>query len=243
MRLKHAALVVIAAICFGQNKPAFEVASIKPNLSGPESGFSFDIAPSGRVTASNVDVWTLLRFAYSLRDSQISESPKWIKERRYDVQALPPQGSEAIPREQVVQMMRTLLEDRFRLKWHRESRPSRAYGLTIADHGPKLPPAREGRGRTRMGDLDAPSMSLESLCQILEFEFERPVLNRTGLSGTFAVRLQWASERAPKANQADDTSLPSLFTALQEQLGLKLESINAPVDIFVIDDVELPSEN
>ena len=93
-----------------------------------------------------------------------------------------------------------------------------------------------------MGDLDAPSMSLESLCQILEFELDRPVFNRTGLSGSFAIQLQWASGRAPTAN-TPDASQPSLFTAVEEQLGLNLESIRAPVVFFVIDNLETPSEN
>ena len=92
------------------------------------------------------------------------------------------------------------------------------------------------------GDLDAPSMTLDSLCQILEFELDRPVLNRTGLSGSFAIQLQWASERAPSANPPDP-SRPSLFTAIQEQLGLKLESIRTPVDFFIIDNVDTLSEN
>jgi len=150
--------------CFGQDKPVFEVASIKPNLGGPDSGFSFDIAPSGRVTARNVEIKTLLRFAYGLRDWQIPEVPQAINSRRFDVQAQPAPGSVAIPNEQVRQMLQRLLEDRFQLKWHRESRPSRSYALTIAEHGSKLPPGEEGRARTRMGELDAPSMTIESLC-------------------------------------------------------------------------------
>jgi len=243
MPLKFHALLLIAATCIGQDKPAFEVASIKPNLGGPESGFAFDIAPSGRVMARNVDFRILLRTAYGLRESQVPEEPPAIRNRRFDVQAQPAQSSVAVPNERVRQMLQRLLEDRFRLKWHWESRPSRAYGLTIAEHGPKLPPVGEGQGRTQMGSLDAPSMTLESLCQILEFELDRPVVNQTGLSGPFAVKLRWASERAPAANRADDASLPSLFTAVQEQLGLKLESISAALDVFIIDSVENPTEN
>jgi uncharacterized protein (TIGR03435 family) len=92
-----------------------------------------------------------------------------------------------------------------------------------------------------MGDLDVPSMSLDQLCQTLELELGRPVLDRTGLSGPFAIQLHYESERAPAANR--EASQPSLFTAVQEQLGLKLESIRAPLGMFVIENVEAPSEN
>jgi uncharacterized protein (TIGR03435 family) len=232
---------LLAVLCFAQEKPAFEVASIKPNPDGPGS-FSADIAPSGRVTFRNFNVWNLIRLAYGLRDLQMSGGPPWIKNRGFDIQAQPASSATPVPREQTLRMLQTLLEDRFDLKWHRESREAQAYGLTIARGGPKLPPAREGRGRTMFGDLDAPSMTLDSLCQILEFELDRPVLNRTGLSGSFAIQLQWASDRTPAANPPD-ASRPSLFTAVQEQLGLKLDSTKAPVDFFMIENVDAPSEN
>jgi uncharacterized protein (TIGR03435 family) len=128
------------------------------------------------------------------------------------------------------------------LKWHRESREGPAYALAVADRGAKLSPAREGRTRGRMGDLDVPSMTLESLCQVLESELDRPVFNRTSLSGPFAIQLHWFSGRTPATN-SQDPSLPSLFTAVQEQLGLKLQSIKAPVEFFVIDSADMPSEN
>jgi len=216
------------------------VASIKPDLEG-SGDFSWDIAPNGHVTIRNLDVYSLIRGAYGLRDLQMSGGPAWIKNRRYDIQAQPAQSATPVPREQVNRMVQALLEDRFQLKWHRETREAPAYALTIGAHGPKLPPAREGRGRPRMGDLDVPSMSLDQLCQTLEFELGRTVLNRTGLSGPFVIQLQYDSERAPAANR--DASRPSLFTAVQEQLGLKLESIRAPVEMFVVDSVQAPSEN
>ena len=254
--MKRQALLIVAAVCCGQDKPAvqdkpaFDVASIKPNPGSPDGAISFNVAPSGRVTARNIDVWGLIRQAYRLRDSQIAGGPDWIRKRTFDLQAQPAAGTPTpVPNERAMAMLQTLLEERFHLKWHRESRPSKAYGLIVAEHGSKLHPATgegPGRtsGRTRFGDLDTPSMTLESLCQILEFELGHPVVNRTGLSGPYAVKLQWASERARAAkNQTDDAALPSLFTAVQEQLGLKLESITAPVDIFVIDSVELPTEN
>ncbi|HWC96386.1 MAG TPA: TIGR03435 family protein [Candidatus Sulfopaludibacter sp.] len=241
MRLVTPCLLA-AVLCFAQEKPAFDVASVKPNTGGPESGFSLDIAPSGRVTFRNLDLWNLIKTAYGLRDLQMSGGPSWIKDRRYDIVAQPAPGAAAAPREQAMRMLQTLLEDRFQLKWHHETREGSAYGLTVGRGGPKLPPAHEGRGRTKFGDLDDPNMTLDQLCQILEFDLLRPVINRTNLSAPFTVQLRWASERNLSASQADP-ALPSLFTAVQEQLGLKLEAIKAPVQIFVIDSVEAPTGN
>jgi uncharacterized protein (TIGR03435 family) len=240
MRLEP--VVLVAFLCFAQEKPAFEVASVKPNPGGPETGFSVKIEPSGRVTFRNMSLWNLIRNAYALRDLEMAGGPPWIKDRRFDIQAQPAPGAASIPREQVLRMLQTLLEDRFRLKWRRESREQPAYGLTVGRAGPKLLPAHEGQERRRLGDLDVPSMSLDEVCQILEFELGRPVVNRTNLSGPFAIRLEWASERAPAVG-SPDASQPSVFTAVQEQLGLRLEAIRTPVDVFVIDSVEAPSEN
>jgi uncharacterized protein (TIGR03435 family) len=84
-------------------------------------------------------------------------------------------------------------------------------------------------------------LTLTSLCHVIEFDLDRPVVNQTGLDGPFAIRLQWDSDRAPK--EARDPSKPSLFTAIQEQLGLRLDSARAPLEMFIIDSVERPSEN
>jgi uncharacterized protein (TIGR03435 family) len=221
----------------------FEVASVKPNLGGPESGFSMDITPRGRVTFRNMDLWNLIRTAYGVRDLQMSGGPAWIKNRRFDIQAQAAQSATEIPRDQVLRMLQTLLEDRFHLKSHHESREGPAYGLTVSARGPKLPPPGESHGGTSIvfGDMDVPSMTMDSLCQILQYDLDRPVLNQTGLVGPYAIHLQWASQRARAAPA--DASRPSPFIAIQEQLGLKLESIKAPVDFFIIDSVEPPTDN
>ena len=242
MRLVKLALLSLSLLCFAQQKPAFEVATVKPNP-GPDAGFSFDIATGGRVTASNFSLWNLIRSAYRTRDLQMSGGPPWIKTRGFDIQAQPPHSATPVTREQTYQMLQALIEDRFQMKWHRESREGPAYRLIVAPGGPKVPPPHEGRARTMFGDLDAPSMTLDGLCQILEFDLGRPVLNRTGLTGPFTIRLQWASDRNPAPANPSDESRPSLFTAIQEQLGLKIESIKAPIEFFVIDSAEIPSEN
>jgi uncharacterized protein (TIGR03435 family) len=142
----------------------------------------------------------------------------------------------------VLEMLQSLLEDRFQFHWHEQVRDTAGYALRISPAGPKLQPAREGPARMQIGNLSAPRMTLESLCQIFEFEVARPVVDQTGLSGSFAIELQWARENAP-ATPEPDLSLPSLFTAVREQLGLRLESAKLPVKMFVIDDVQRPSQN
>ncbi len=242
MRAVGYALFLVAVACFAQEKPSFEVASVKPNTGGAERGFSVDISPSGRLTIRNMDLWNLIKTAFSLRDLEISGGASWIRNRSYDIQAQPAPSPNPVPREQVLRMLQALLEDRFRLKWHKETREGPAYGLTVARGGTKMGAAHEGQSRLKFGDLDASSMTMDQLSQILEFDLHRAVVNQTNLAGSYAVRLQWASDRMTGAN-APDTSLPSLFTAVQEQLGLKLEAIKAPVETFVIDSVEAPAGN
>ncbi|HEY7337714.1 MAG TPA: TIGR03435 family protein [Bryobacteraceae bacterium] len=233
--------VVAATVAFGQQPPAFEVASIKPDAQGEGADFDFGFTPDGGIRSRNFSVWNLIRSAYKLRNLQIAGGPSWIKSQGFDIQAKPPQTGTPVTREQTLLMLQTLLEDRFNLKFHREIRQVPSYALAVARQGPKLPPPRNGRSRPAMGDLDVASMTMESLCQALEFDLDRPVVNQTGLDGPFAIRLQWASDRGP--NGATDPAKPSLFTAIEEQLGLKLDATRAPLEMFVIDSVERPSEN
>jgi len=239
--MRPAVLFLIGTIAFAQPRLAFEVASVKPNVQGEASGFDFDFTAEGGIKSRNFSVWNLIRSAYNLRDLQITGGPSWVKSQGFDIQAKPPQTAAPVARNQTLLMLQALLEDRFQLKFHRETRQVAAYALTVAPRGPQLPPAREGRGRTTMGDLDAPSLTLTSLCHVIEFDLDRPVVNQTGLDGPFAIRLQWDSDRAPK--EARDPSKPSLITAIQEQLGLRLDSARAPLEMFIIDSVERPSEN
>jgi len=144
-------------------------------------------------------------------------------------------------------MLRSLLAERFQLKVHTESRNLPAYALVVSNSGSKLLPSTGtgGPSKTMLGQLVVPKMGMAQLVQILEFDVDRPVIDRTGLTGDFAIHLEWTRERARTAagDVPVDQSRPSIFSALQEQLGLKLESIKAPVDVLVIDRVELPSAN
>ncbi|HZL56205.1 MAG TPA: TIGR03435 family protein [Bryobacteraceae bacterium] len=229
-----------AALLCAQDKPAFEVASVRAH--GPDDGrFSFDIKESGRLTTRNMTVWNLIREAYGQRDSQMTGGPAWIKTEGFDV-AAQPGGGAPVERSRVLHMLQALLEDRFHLRWHEQIRETSGYALRLAAGGAKLGPAKEGRPRLQMGNLSDPRMTLESLCQILEFDLGKPVADQTELHGTYAIELQWAREKLSAAEEPD-TSRPSLFTAVREQLGLRLEPAKVPVKTFAIDEVERPSEN
>jgi uncharacterized protein (TIGR03435 family) len=237
--------ILLVSLCPGQapDQVKFEVASVKANTSGA-GDFSNDVTPEGRFSARNFTVWNLIRRAYNLQDLQISGGPGWIKTEGFDIEARP---ASPVSREKMDEMLRSLLAERFQLKVHTESRNLPAYALVVSNSGSKLLPSTGtgGPSKTMLGQLVVPKMGMAQLVQILEFDVDRPVIDRTGLTGDFAIHLEWTRERARTAagDVPVDQSRPSIFSALQEQLGLKLESIKAPVDVLVIDRVELPSAN
>ncbi len=238
----------------------FEVASIKP--SDPNGGRAVLSLPGGEsLTATNSPVRALITFAYGIPDPQLTGGPSWIGSDRYDVTAktgaseLAPltraptaeevQASDNRTRERA----RALLAERFGLLVHREMREQVVYLLTIAKNGPKLKeiagPADQhsvSRGRGRNQGFAA---TLEMLADSLSGIVGRPVLDKTGFRGAFDWLLEWTPDSAAQPSSGDptDNSAPSVFTALQEQLGLRLESGKAPMEVVVIDRVERPSAN
>jgi uncharacterized protein (TIGR03435 family) len=236
------ALLLLSTL-WAQEKPAFEVASIHGNNSSEIGQSFFDLSGAGRLTTRNMDVWDLVRLAFGVRDSQMSGGPAWIKSDGFDIQATASATGTVVARPRALQMLQTLLEDRFHLRWHNEMREMTVYALRVASGGPKLSPAKEGQaGRVQMGDLSVPSMTIESLCQILEHETKRLVIDQTQLKDSYAIKLQWARD-VGNGPPEPDTSRPSLFTAVQGQLGLRLESTRLAVEVFVIDEVLRPGEN
>jgi uncharacterized protein (TIGR03435 family) len=248
----------------------FEVASVKPNTSG-ERNISIGMEPGGRFTARNVPLRLLILNAYRLQDFQLVGGPDWIASERFDITAkgygdfTPPTPGGPAGGAQL--MMRSLLEERFQLATHQETRTLPIYALVLAREdkklGPQLkvspvdcvalagvrrqggpPPAfAPGEPRpcsTRMapGMLSANGFPISNLAQTLSQSVGRFVVDRTGLTGNFDVELSWAPDQGP---QGGDVTGASIFTALQEQLGLKLESTRGPVDVTVIDRVERPT--
>ena len=225
-----------------QEKPAFEVASIHANVSSEIGQSFFELNGVGRLTARNAVVWDLIRQAFGLRDSQMAGGPAWIKSDGFDIQAKASTNATGVERPRMLQMLQTLLEDRFHLRWHHEMREMTVYALRVAPGGHKLDPATEGPRSMRTGSVSAPSLTPESLCQILEHETRRLVVDQTGLKDSYAIELQWARDIAGGTPDLD-TSRPSLFTAVKEQLGLRLDPAKLPVQVFVIDEARRPDEN
>jgi uncharacterized protein (TIGR03435 family) len=255
-------------------RPEFEVASVKPNTSGTNM---VNIRPpaGGRFTATNARLKMLIAIAYNVKNFEIFGGPAWINSDGYDVTAKAADSS--IVLEQLRPLLQALLEDRFRLAVHRETKEVSLYALTIAKGGPKLPEAKEGGCFPILPDkppppplpgqpvpvmcggflrtpnlLQAGKVGMRELSGVLSDLVGRPVVDKTGFTGTFDVKLEFSPEGTalgaggfgppPDAGNPDN-SHPSIFTALQEQLGLKLESQKGPDDILVIDHAEKASEN
>jgi uncharacterized protein (TIGR03435 family) len=251
MKSTRMALTVVAALAFaadiGAQAPMrFDVVSIKPNTSGEQGGTSR--AQPGRYQGVNVTLMRLIRLAY--RPIQEFEGgPDWINTEHFDVEA----KAEGTPtQDQMLTMLRTMLAERFGLQVRQETRERPIYALTLARRDGKLGaqlkpadascPGGPGTCGVQMGDnaLSSRSITMARLAGELSF-VGRKVVDRTGLTGAFDVNLQWTPDSPGGA--PTDGNLPSIFTALQEQLGLKLEPTTGPVDVLVIVRAERPTAN
>lgn len=230
------ALTFIAA--FAQ-PPAFEVASIKPNTSG--SGRSSTHTNDSTVIMQNVSLKQIIETAFGVKDYSFT-GPGWLDTAKFDISAKLPSGAD--PHE-IREMTQALLAERFKLAVHRESKVLPAYGLVVAKGGPKLKEVEAGKGSSMNTDnnhLTASHTNMERLADFLARRMDRPVVDETGLKGAYDFELEWAAEE--KEAKSDEKSPPTLFTALQEQLGLRLQAKKMPLETLVVDHVErLPTEN
>jgi bla regulator protein BlaR1 len=249
-------------------RDSFEVASIKPSDPGGRNTF-VNITPGGGFRATNVNVRFLVRVAYHMQNFQISGGPGWLNSDRYDIEAKSSGGGEVDIRklseaqrdefEKRIQLkVQTLLAERFNLAIHRESKEMPIYELVVAKGGPKLTPAAadDGKGprgmRIRPGAFEGMGATLPMLAQTLSDATSRKVIDKTSITGNYDFKLDWTPEpgqMAPPPGVENETlpppdpSGPSIFTAVQEQLGLRLESTKGSVEVLVIDRVEKPSAN
>jgi uncharacterized protein (TIGR03435 family) len=224
-------------------RSAFEVASIR--LHPDPITFSADPSVHGAgVVGTASTILDLIEEAYELRGDQISGGPTWVKSDHYDI-AAKAEGESPITKGELRQMLRSLLADRFQLKFRRERRETAVYELVLGKGVPKLkPPDVTGHGfveATSSGlHMEASNGSMAQLATQLSVTAGRPVIDKTGLAEHYAYKLDWfPANRDPEP----DSNVPNMFTAVQEQLGLKLESGKAQIEMFVIDHVEKPSEN
>jgi uncharacterized protein (TIGR03435 family) len=234
-----------AALLQGQSDgpSAFEVASIRESATR-DGSISEDFPAGGRFTARNITLHYLLRIAYELQDYQISGEPGWATSAGFDIQAAPPAGTGNLPIKQVRLMVRALLTERFHLETHLETRQLPVFDLVVAKNGPRLQPAAADAVQSRSlrrGQLVAQKMDMAALANVLALDLKRPVNDRTGLKGDYAFTLDWALGLAETEDGAP--TRPSLFTAVGEQLGLKLEATKGPVSVLVVERAEKPSEN
>jgi uncharacterized protein (TIGR03435 family) len=243
------------SFCFGQSSStpaAFEVVSVKP--SAPESRGMTASTDPGRFTARNATLEFLIQVAYRVREDQVSGGPKWMDSERYDVVATTV-GSPT--EDESRQMLQRMLAERFQLKAHRESREANIYQLTVAKGGLKVRPANAAEGRSRAsmarGKITGQQISMPQLADMLSHALGQTVLDATGVKETFDVKLEWAPGEsepvltkpgvAPQATAPAETTGPSIFGALQEQMGLKLEARKATVEVLAVDAAERPSAN
>jgi bla regulator protein BlaR1 len=233
----------------------FEVASVKP-ATPHTSGTSFEITPAGGLSA-RISLGFLIAVAYQIKPFQLLGAPAWLDKEEYAIAAKPPAGP--LPKRpgqidaEFIERLRALLAERFQLAVHKESREMPAYVLLIAKKGPKLREVdakpedfrlRLGRGWIR----NEGEAKVAMLTSLLSNQLDRPVFDETGLAGFYKFDLTWTPDspvpfREATAARPPAEAGPSLFTALQEQLGLKLEAARRPVQMIVIDKVERPSEN
>jgi uncharacterized protein (TIGR03435 family) len=226
--------------------PSFAVATIK--LHDPDSGHQGFDAKGERVTARNQTVASMMMFAYGIHPSQIAGAPDWVSQVRYDVEGKTDTPGEPNLRQQQ-EMLQKLLADRFGLHFRREQRELPVYAIQIAKGGPKLTlaakpdaePDQDGSGHGTEADLGFTSFSMPDLAMGLQFfVHDRPIVDRTGLTGRYDFKLRYTYD---EAHATDPDAPPGIFTAIQEQLGLKLDAVKASIDVYAIDHVDRPSEN
>jgi len=239
-------------------KPEFTVATIKPSRpDAPRGGYGF----RGRdVTATNETVNWLIKLAYNVHAHQISGGPAWLDSERFDIEGQPDTPGQP-SRDQMKLMFRKLLADRFQLRFHTEKRELPVYAMVVLKTGAKIavsngdPNAFPGIGFGRepgVISLVGRNTGLNGVANGLQSNIlDRPVVDQTGLTGRYDFLLRFTPDPAQvanfgglaPANTADLEAPPDIFTAFQQQLGLKLQSTRAAVDVVVIEKIERPSPN
>jgi uncharacterized protein (TIGR03435 family) len=252
MRTALLALIPVAALA----QAAFEVATIKP--ADPDfRGRYITMQSTHQFLARNHSVRTLIKAAYNLHDNAVVGGPAWADTDRFDIQAVTP-GEARPTQEQQMAMLRKLLADRFHLTFHREPKELSVYAIVAAKSGPKL------AASTTPADK-APPLAIVVFPDHVEFParnatildfasvlqraaLDRPVVDRTGLTGRYDFDLAWTPDESQfggfhAAEPVSGAPKPDLFAAIQQQIGLKLEATKAPIDIIVIDHVDHPTAN
>ncbi len=223
---------------FAQEDPSFEVASVRPT---PDKSVAVDFRTgNGRFLGRNITALLLTQIAYELEDFQIVGAPAWMRADGFDIDAKAPENS----RGDLFGMARSLLRERFSLQAHMERQETSVFELVPANGGPKIKMSKDqSPGTGASGDLHFSSNKLAGtgvpmnlVVTLLSRKVRRPVVNRTGIDGRIDLQLEWS-------NISDDPDQPSIFTVIQERLGLRLRPGRAPADVLVIEHVKHPTPN
>lgn len=236
LRLAHAQIA----------SPSFEIATIKPAALSSDGHTHINYPPNDRFSATNITLLALMQWAYGIPERQILDGPSWLSATRFDIEAkVDPGEMKSLSSEQVrdlkQRMVQALFAERFHVKVHYETRELPAYDLVLSKGGAKLQPTQSngksiGSGRSH---LNGEGLTMAQIAEELSHIAGRVVVDRTKLAERYDFKLQWTPDDEP----VTDNSAPSLFTAIQEQLGLKLESAKEPVPVLVIDAIGQPTPN
>jgi len=236
--------------------PSFEVATIKP--SKPDDQRKAFIVQGNRFQIINQPLVQILCFAYDVQEKQLIGLPPWAETDKYDIDAKP-DGEGAPSGKQWKSMIQKMVAERYKLTFHPEKKELSVYVLSVAKGGPKLTKSEgDPNGlpglffRGKPGDLGVRNATMADFTGLMQSAvLDKPVVNQTGLTGKYDFTLLWTPDDSQFAGMGakipppTDTANapPNLYTAIQEQIGLKLEATKAPADVMVIDHVEKPSEN
>ena len=225
----------------------FEVASIRPHQSTGDDPSDRKMLPGGRFVATATPIRTLIRIAFGIDDNRISGAPGWIDNETFDINGTIADHAEVTNPQQFQQLILSLLEDRFQFKFHRDEKEVPVYWLELDKSGrlgpalkPSTPESQPNMSTNRNGSMavmKASKMSMADVAAALSRQAGRPVEDHTDLKGNFDFQIEWAPEDTP------DSTAPSLFTVLKEQLGLKLQSAKGTTETIVIDQITHPSAN
>ncbi len=230
-----------------QSPLRFEVASVRPHPFAGDEPSDRRVLPGGRFVATATSVRTLLRIAFGADDKQLSGAPGWIDNETFDITATTADHAEVKTPQQFQQLILSLLENRFQLKFHREQKEGPVYWLELEKPG-KLGPALKLSAPESQPDMTVNSngsrtvmkvskMSMTDIAAALRRQAGHPVEDHTGLNGSFDFQIEWAPDETP------DSADPPLITVLKEQLGLKLQPAKGAIEIVVIDRISQPSAN
>lgn len=238
-----------------QGPPQFDVAAIHPHIPEPHAHNSIWSSPfDGHFKAENMSVVMLIHWAYEMPETRILDAPKWAASTYFNIEAKADPAidqqlhnlSADVGRKLKESMVQALLADRFKLVTRAETREMPIYTLVVAKGGAKLGDIKSDGTTINYGrdhlEVQGPN-STALLAEVLSKQVGRPVIDQTGISGRYDLTLKWTPDDNDSAGTIGSNLPPSIFTALEEQLGLKLVPQKGPVQVLIVDHVEMPSKN